>query len=334
MSLEHICGINQIKFMNDFFDNRRILDIVWNRRLHFVIIGFCAVVLSAVFSSPVFITPKFKSTARLYPVNLSVLSEESESEQMLEILNSNDIKLKMFDVFNLYDVYKVSKEDPKYLTYMLAIYNDHFSVRKTEFETVQIEVLDEDPIRAYEMCDSLIGFYNLKVREMHSAKNWEMVKIASDNLKKRSEERDSIANLLNDMRRNYQILDMQSQVPEVTRGYMKALAESGGNAAGTREIRKLYDNMIEKGAEALVMERHFTYLNNTIDSLTKLYHINYSEANKDITYAHVVEKPLVPDKKAYPVRWLIVAFTLISSLFFALLVFMALDFRKKEEISV
>ena len=317
--------------MNDFFDNRRILDIVWKRRLHFVIVGIIAVILAAVFSSPVFITPKFKSTARLYPVNLSVLSEESESEQMLEILNSNDIKLKMFDVFKLSDVYKVSQDDPLYLTYMLAIYNDHFSVRKTEYETVQIEVLDENPVRAYEMCDSLIRFYNLKVREMHSAKNWEMVRIASDNLKRRSAERDSIARLLNGIRSDYQILDMQSQVPEVTRGYMKALAESGSNSTGSREIKKMYDNMVEKGAEALIIERHFTYLNNTIDSLTELYHVNFSEANKDITYAHVVEKPMVPDKKAYPVRWLIVAFTLVSALFFALLVFMALDFRKKEE---
>ncbi len=317
--------------MNDFFDNRRILDIVWNRRLHFVIIGLCAIIVAAVFSSPVFITPKYKSTARLYPVNLSVLSEESESEQMLEILNSNDIKLKMFDTFNLYDVYKVRRDDPLYLTYMLAIYNDHFSVRKTEFETVQIEVLDENPVRAYEMCDSLIDFYNLKVREMHSAKNWEMVKIASDNLMKRGKERDSLADLLSEIRRNYQILDMQSQVPEVTRGYMKALAETGENSAGTREIKRLYDNMLEKGTEALVMERHFAYLNNTIDSLTELYHVNYSEANKSITYAHVVERPLVPDKKAYPVRWLIVAFTLMSSLFFALLVFMALDYRKREK---
>ena len=69
--------------MNDFFDNRRILEIIWKRRLHFIIIGIVAVVLSAIFSSAFFIPPKFKSTARLYPINLSIMSEESETEHML-----------------------------------------------------------------------------------------------------------------------------------------------------------------------------------------------------------------------------------------------------------
>jgi capsular polysaccharide biosynthesis protein len=56
--------------MNDFFDNRRILEIVWNRRIHFIIVGIIAVVLAAIFSSPFFITPKFKSSSRFIPSTL------------------------------------------------------------------------------------------------------------------------------------------------------------------------------------------------------------------------------------------------------------------------
>jgi capsular polysaccharide biosynthesis protein len=95
--------------MNEFFDNRRILDIIWNRRIHFIIIGIIAVVLSAIFSSPFFITPKFKSSARVYPSNISAISEESTTEQMLEIMNSVDIKLEMMKAFNLDEVYKIDK---------------------------------------------------------------------------------------------------------------------------------------------------------------------------------------------------------------------------------
>jgi capsular polysaccharide biosynthesis protein len=314
--------------MNDFFDNRRILEIVWKRRIHFIIVGIIAVVLAAIFSSPIFITPMFKSSSRLYPINLDVMSEESETEQLLEIINSVDIKLKMFDAFQLDRVYKVSKDDPLYLTYMLGIYNKNVKARKTEFETVEIEILDEDPVRAKNMCDSLIHFYNVKVGEMHSAKNWEMVKILDDNLVLRRKERDSVMSILTDYRVNYQILDYQLQVPEITRGYMKALSEGRENTSGMREIKRIYDNMMAKGAETYILENRFTHLLYTIDSLKFLYDINLSEAQKAITYSHVVENPLVPDKKAYPVRWLIVAFSLFSSLFIALLVFMAIDFKK------
>jgi capsule polysaccharide export protein KpsE/RkpR len=178
------------------------------------------------------------------------------------------------------------------------------------------------------MCDSLIKFYNLKVKDMYSAKNWEMVKILEDNLVLRRTERDSVLKLLTGYRVNYQILDYQLQVPEVTRGYMKALSEGRENTSGTREIKRIYDNMMTKGAETHVLEKEFAHLLYTIDSLKFLHDIHLSEAQKEITYSHVVENPLVPDKKAYPVRWLIVAFSLFSSLFIALLVFMAIDFKK------
>lgn len=314
--------------MNDFFDNRRILEIIWNRRLHFIIIGVITFALSALFSSPFFITPKFKSSARVYPSNITTISEESETEQMLEIMNSVDIKMKMMKAFNLDEVYKIDQSFPQYLTAMLGEYNKHVAARKTEFETVEIEVMDEDPARAKLMCDSLIHFYNLKVREMHAAKNWEMVKILRDNLSVRSKERDSIMELLTTNRMNYQILDFQQQVPEVTRGYMRALAEGRENSAGMREIRKMYDNMVLKGAETHILENRFVNLVQTIDSLKFLYDINISEAQKVITYSHIVENPLVPDKKAYPVRWVIVAFSLMSAMFVGLLAFMVLDFKK------
>ena len=82
--------------MNDFFDNQKLLIIIRKRLLHFVVIGIIAIILSAIFSSPFFITPKFRSTARIYPINLAVMSTESETEQMLEIISSNDIKFKIF----------------------------------------------------------------------------------------------------------------------------------------------------------------------------------------------------------------------------------------------
>jgi capsular polysaccharide biosynthesis protein len=313
--------------MNDFFDNRRIFDIIWARRIHFVIVGVVAVLISAIFSGPAFITPRYKATARLYPVNLSVLSEESETEQMLEILNSTDIKLKMFDAFRLDEVYKIRKDDPLYLTNMFGVYNKNFSARKTEFETVEIEVLDRDPVRAYQMCDSVIRLYHLKVRELHSAKHWEMVRIAENSLRSHKRERDSVVALINQYRKEYQILDFDQQVPEVTRGYMKALAEGRENTPGGREIRKLYDNLVDKGAETYMLDVHFTMLNNSIDSIKRLYQLHSSEAQKVITYGLVVDNPVVPDKKAYPIRWLIVALSLFSSLFLALLVFMILDFK-------
>ena len=316
--------------MNNFFDNQRILTLIWKRKFHFIIIGAVAILLGAVFSGPFFIKPKYRSTARIYPSNIGEMSEESKSEQMLEILNSNDVKLKMFNAFNLGEVYKVKKDDPKYLTYMFDIYNENVKTSKTEYETVEINVMDFSPERAADMCDSIIHFYNQKVGQMHRTKTWEMVQILQKQLDKRYLLIDTLTAELNKVRAETGIIDFNEQVPEVTRGYMTALATGRGSAPDTKEIKKLYDNMIKKGADSYWLEKKYNFLINEIDSVNVLYEINLSEFQKNITYSHVVESPFPADKKAYPVRWLIVLFSAFSGVFFALLVFLVIDYKKEE----
>ncbi len=315
--------------MNNFFDNQRILDIIWKRKFHFILVGIIAVALSALFSSSTFITPKFKSTARIYPTNIWTLSDESETEQMLEVINSNDIKFKMFDAFRLYDVYNIKKDDPLHLTYILDKYTKNVKASKTEFETVEIKILDEDPNRASDMCDSVIHFFNLKVKEIHAIKNREVADISKNSLDLKHKELDSLISVISKTRKETGILSYNTQVEEVTKGYMAALAANRGNSADTKTIKKMYDNLAENGAKAYYLESRLNSVVSVIDSLQNVYEGAVVEAEKEITYSHVVEYPFPADKKAYPVRWLIVAFTTISAVFLALLLFLVLDYRKE-----
>ncbi|HKL32469.1 MAG TPA: Wzz/FepE/Etk N-terminal domain-containing protein [Tangfeifania sp.] len=316
--------------MNDFFDNQRILQVIWKRKFHFIVIGIAAVILAAIFSGPAFIKPKFKSTARVYPTNnIAVLSEESETEQLLELLGSRDIKLKMFDVFNLGEVYNISKDDPYYLTYMLDIYNTNVNISKTKFETVEIEVLDYDPARAAAMCDSLIRFYNDKVGDMYSLKHIEVVEITEKYINNKSKELDSISNMLQQLRNETGIIST-SQLERITEGYMSALAANKGESSGAREIKQKMDYLKDYSDDIFVLEMKFNKYNQLIDSLRTVKEVQVLEAEKDITYAHIVEYPVPADKKSYPVRWLIAAFSTVSAVFLALLVFLVLDYRKEE----
>ena len=316
--------------MNNFFDNQRILTIIWRRKVHFVIIGIIAVILAAFFSSSMFITPKFKSTARIYPTNLWTLSNESETEQMLEIVNSRDIKIRMFDAFGLDSVYEIHKDDPKYMTYMIDLYNTHVGSSKTEFETVEIKVLDKNPKRASDMCDSIIHFYNQKVRGLHAKKAWEMVEITKKGLEEKYHEIDSVSILLDEQRGKYGILGYGSQAEEITRGYMEALANNRSGTADGKKIKALYDNLQEAGSKSYFLEKRLEQLIDVVDSLDIQLGIMKVEATKNITYSHVVEYPIPADKKSYPVRWLIVFVSLFSSLFISLLAFLVIDYRKEE----
>ncbi|MFW6289746.1 MAG: Wzz/FepE/Etk N-terminal domain-containing protein [Mariniphaga sp.] len=314
--------------MNNFFDNQRILEVIWKRKFHFIVIGIVAVVLAAFFSGPAFIKPKFRSTARIYPTNIWVLSEESESEQMLEIINSRDIKQQVMEAFNLNEVYKVDRNSPYYMSYMLDIYNENVNASKTKFETVEIKVMDYDPQRASNMCDSIIRFYNKKVRNMHKAKDLEMVKLTENELNKKYTRLDTLAADLGVIRKEYGILDYTAQVERVTEGYMNALANGRMASGDARKIQDLYNNLAERGTQAYMLETMFNSTVSVIDSLNQVRDFYLSEFEKDITYAHIVEHPVPADKKAYPVRWIIVALTTLSAVFLALLVFLVLDYKK------
>jgi uncharacterized protein involved in exopolysaccharide biosynthesis len=316
--------------MNTFFDNQRIFEVIWKRKFHFIIIGAVAVILSAIFSGPAFIKPKFKSSARVYPTNnVALFSEESESEQLLEILNSRDIKLKMFEVFNLAEVYNIDRNNPQYLTYMLDSYNQNVNASKTKFETVEIEVLDYDPQRASDMCDSLINFYNRKIGKMHALKHLEVIELTDKYIRNKSKELDSIAHLLQQLRNETGIISA-SQLERITEGYMTALAENKAGTSGAREIEQKMNYLKDYSDDIFVLEKKFNKYNQIVDSLRTVKEVQKLEAEKEITYAHIVEYPVPADKKSYPVRWLIVAFSTVSAVFLALLVFLVFDYRKKD----
>jgi len=321
----------KLNFMNNFFDNQRILNVIWRRKFHFIIIGFVAIVLSGIFSGPTFIKPMFKSTARVYPTNnVAIFSEESETEQILEIINSNDLKRRVFKAVKLDSVYGVAKDNPQYYTEMFDIYNTNIKVSKTEYETVEIEALDHNPEVAKEICDSIVYLFNEKIGSLYALKYWEVVQITDGYLKMKSLELDSIAAELQALRNETGIISYSNQIEGITEGYMLSLSNNRGHTADGKKIKKQLDNLNEHGAKAFTLENKFTNLNVLVDSLVIAKEVALIEAKKEITYTHIVEHAFVADKKSYPVRWMIVAFSVISAIFFALLVFLVLDYRKED----
>ena len=316
--------------MTNFFDNQNLLEILWKWEKHLIIVGVLAIVSSVFFSSSLFIKPKYKSIARIYPsFNIYTYSDESESEQLLEISNSQDIKFKVFDAFNLADVYKISKQDPLYRTYMLAEFNDNVSFKKTEYETVEISVLDTDPKRACSMCDSIISFVNEKINSLHRVKFEEVVHSSGIGLKKINREIDSLEEKLNSLRGNYKILDYESQSEQITKGMVKVLSEGKKNTAGAKELEQWMKNLQEKGGEYDLLTKEQKNCISERDSIKTVYDRSISNVKINLVFGHKVQSPIPADKKSYPVRWLIVLMSTFAALFAAMLVILVLENQKK-----
>lgn len=315
--------------MTNFFDNRRLLEIIRKWMKHLIVVGFLAIILSAFFSSSLFIKPKYKSTARIYPSNnIYVFSEESQSEQILELIGALDIKLRMIEAFNLSDVYKISKQEPQYLTFMMAEFNDNVKFKKTEFETIEIQVLDTDPKRASNMCDSIMTFLDEKIRSLHRIKYEEVVKIAKQDYALLSQEIDSVEERLCFLRKEYRIVDYSTQAEQITKGMVRVLADQKKNTAGGKELEKWMNNFIDKGGEYLLLDQQQRQLVVQRGELKKKLDASMSDAHKEIIYALRVQNPVPADKKSYPTRSIIVLISTLSALFVALLAILLIENKK------
>lgn len=315
--------------MINFFDNQNLLEIIWKWKKHLIIVSAVAVLLSGIFSSSTFIKPKYKSTARIYPsYNIYTYSDESESEQLLEYINSQDIKLHVIDAFNLSEVYKISKQDPHYLTYMLAEFNDNVKFKKTEYEAIEISVLDTDPNRACNMCDSIVSFLDAKIGSVHRVKFQEVVRISKNDMGVLSHQVDSLEARLDTLRRDYKILDYESQAKEITKGMVKVLAEQKENTAGGKKLEQWMKNLTEKGGQFEILQMQKKFMVELLDSTKRSYNLGLSGMKKRISFGQIIQHPVPADKKAYPIRWLIVLVSVLASEFLAMLVILVLENKK------
>src|ERR1041384_3555351 len=126
--------------MNDIFNNMDIFRMASRWRKHLIVITGVSALLAVFFSSEMFIKPKFKSVAVIYPSNLIPYGVETPTEQMLQLFQSNDIREAMMRKFNLWMHYDVDSMAKSARYYLNQKYDDTVRITKTDYEAVKIEI--------------------------------------------------------------------------------------------------------------------------------------------------------------------------------------------------
>lgn len=313
---------------NSFFNSVELISLISKWKKQFLIVGIASFVLSIVFSSPFFIKPKFKSTAVIYPSNLTAYSTESATEQMLQLSQSSDIRNRVINAFQLISHYEIdSVNDKSYRTNVIKTYEENVLIRKTEFESMEITVYDTDPIQAASMVDSIIHYFNVKARELQSEKSKEVLIISKKQLDNKKVEMDSLESALHHLQVEYGILDFKEQTKEVSRAYLKSLGSPGSKSS--IEAKTMYDNLKNKGSELNAINEHLWRSRGAYNDLKSVYEIAERDVYKKLTYANIVTPPSPSDKKSSPVRWLIVLISVSSALLMCFIVIL-LFYSKNE----
>ncbi len=313
---------------NSFFNSTELIRSIIRWKKHLLIVGLISLGASVLFSSPWFIKPKYKSFALAYPSNLIAYSTESATEQMLQLAQSSDIRDKVIKDFNLFRHYDIDTlKNIHFRTDVIKMYEENVTIKKTEYESMEITVLDEDPIIASAMVDSIIHFFDVKARSLQAEKSAEVMIIARNQLDQKLAQMDSMEERLRKYRTEYGILDYKEQSKEALRGYLRGL--SGGNPRAASEAKVMLDALRDKGGEFNALNEHLWRVRGTYNDLKLVYENAVRDVTKKLTYANVVTRPQPSDKKAYPIRWLIVLISVGSSLFLAFMVLLIFNSRQE-----
>ena len=305
--------------MNNNFNSFSLIQLIFKWKWHILIISFVAALCGAIFSGPTFIKPMYKSEAIAYPANISPYSDESETEQMLEIINSRSIMDSIIEKYDLWTDYKIDRNYKFAKTYMINEYRSKIKIGKTPYEAVSVTVMDKDPFVACDIAKDILNFYDKKVHDLHTTKVAEVVDMYDMQLRMKQHDIDSLKQALTDLATNYGVLNYSGQLREVTRGFIN----------GSAKANELKQNLEQYGADAVDLETKIIAEANTYSLIKKDYEQNLRFFNSHLTYSNIVTEPFPADKKAFPVRWVVVALSALGAMLLSIVVIFIIENRKR-----
>ncbi len=313
--------------MDNYFNNTAIVRLILKWKVHLAVITVIAAVLGAIFSGPMFITPLYKSEAVVYPANIDSYSEESSTEQMLQLLQSQDIIDSMIRIFNLAEHYKIDPDYKFYRTALLYEYQQSVKISKTPYEAVSIVVRDKDPLRAAKMVEEILRLYDVKVSGLHKAKYREVVDMYKNQLNLKKELIDSLQHRLYILGTEYGLIDYSMQSQEIMRGYLRTVYGNNAGTINSSGVNELKKNIEQRGGELLVIVEMLQHEARTFVDVKVEYEQILRFYNAKMTYSNIVSYPYTADKKAYPVRWIIVLISMVGALLLSALVIVTIENR-------
>lgn len=303
--------------MNNEFTFSGLIEVIRKNSKTLLILTVVSTILGTIFSGPQFIKPKYKSVAVVYPVNIFPYSIESETEQMMQVFEASEIRDFIIEKYDLYKHWDIDVDSKKARYYMLQTYSENVSINKTNYESVIINVMDFSPDTSKLIADDILNQFNLKARELGQEKSMEFLIMSEEILAYRRNKIDSLAATLDSLRMGKNILDYELQIQEVTQGYYRMLANGGGGNK-INEAQKLLDNLKSYGGEFNELTILMEYYLEDYSEWTIKRNEFYNDSHKRLTYLNVIEKPEVPVKKSYPVRWVILLSVIMGTLLFAI----------------
>jgi len=309
----------------------------WKKLL--LIIGIVAIVASMIFSSSFFITPKYKATVIMFPTSTNSVSKalmsdnggkqdilefgaEEQAEQLLQILNSNKIRARVIQKYNLLEHYKINPDSKYKNTALFKEYENNISFRRTEFMAVEIEVLDKDPQMAADIANDIAALLDSTKNAMEEERAVKGLKIVETEYNKLNADKLHMEDSLTQLRK-LGVNDYETQAEAYNT--QLAIALSHNNTSGAHALEEKLKNLSEYGGAYVSIRDALENEKKQLGVLKMKYEEAKVDAEQKLPCKFIVNSAYKAEKKTYPIRWLIVLVSTISALLLGVLVIIVID---------
>lgn len=321
----------------------------WRKPLLLVII--LTSLASYIFSGPYFIEPKYRSTVIFFPsannsVSKAILDvngsdkqdilafgEEEQAEQMLQILNSDEIRNAIVERYQLMNHYRIDTSKPYPLTRLNEKYKDNITFSRTQYMSVSIDVLDADAEVAASIANdiaALLDSMKTKIQRSRAEAALRIVEQAYEEKKAgMMQKEDSLKHL-----RQQGIMDYRNQSIIWNEEYAKSYASFSNDVAALgvyEQYKSTADSVIintkarikgaesrmknlssklnllaELGGASINLNEELTLEREELSKLKEQLEKLRIDVNQNISHKFIVNHAVRAEKTCYPQRWLIV----------------------------
>jgi uncharacterized protein involved in exopolysaccharide biosynthesis len=324
-------------FVYDAYD---LMQFVWNKKWILISLSLVAFILAIIVSLN--ITPRYKSMAVIFPaaqipmsrnlVETSSISMDSrdilsfggdgEIERMLQILRSNDIRDHVARKFDLMKHYKIDADSPFPENQLNSRFRGNVKIRRTEFMSIEIGVLDTDPQMASDIANEITTYVDSIFHNILRERVMNAFDIAKNEYESSQRDVRQLGDSLQLLRQKG-VMDYESQASALNTAFANALEH--GNTQAVEAIRKQMNLLAVYGGKYVELSGK---LQSELIRLGQLKDKYASfKVNVENTYPQlfVLDRARVEPKKVSPKRSIIVILTTLSTFAFSLILLLMID---------
>ena len=324
------------------FDSTNLIVYLYNWRKPLMIVSLVAAVLAAIFSGPTFIKPMFESTVTVFPSTTNSLSKallpqkfasrgqdilefgkEEEAEQLLQILNTDEIRDSIINKYNLLEHYEIDQDGKYTITELYKTFASNISFRRTEFMSVEINVLDTDPQMAVDIANDIVRLLDKVKNRIQRERAMQGLRIIQGEYNTLKAELEGLEDSLTIIRYKG-VHDYEAQSSALSEQLATALIE-GAKASAIRAIEDKLDTLAKYGGTYVSIRDELVYLKEEVVKLKTALDQAKVDVEQSLPATFRVNNAYPAEKKTYPIRWLVVALSMLGAFTLTLIAILIWD---------